>query len=102
MAKRRKAIPVTLTAWQRQELENLWFIYGNHGPKTTPGNHGFIQGLIEHGMDFRPLKNKYSDPTPECEEAVEKILTKREASAEQGGYQTKSAVLLRLLSNPQR
>lgn len=34
--------PVKLTEAQRAELENLWFVFGNRGPKTTPDNHGFI------------------------------------------------------------
>jgi hypothetical protein len=46
MAKIRKAADVTLTRRQRERLERLWFYYGNNGPKTTPGNHGFIQGIL--------------------------------------------------------
>ena len=67
-----------LTPEQRQRLERLWFIYGNYGPKTTPGNHGFIQGLLEQGLDLRPLITKRSRkseiPTPECEAAVDEVL----------------------------
>jgi hypothetical protein len=40
--KRREVRPVEVTDGQRRELERLWFIYGNYGPKTTPGNHQFI------------------------------------------------------------
>jgi hypothetical protein len=79
MAIRRKAAPVTLTAEQRTRLERLWFIYGNYGPKSTPGNHSFIQRLIENGIDERPLNSKRTPksqiPTPECEAAVDKILS---------------------------
>lgn len=79
MAIRRKAAPVTLTAEQRTRLERLWFIYGNYGPKSTPGNHSFIQRLIENGIDERPLNNKRTPksqiPTPECEACVDKILS---------------------------
>lgn len=79
MAKSRQAVPVTLTGRQRERLEHLWFIYGNHGPKTTPGNHQFIQGLIEHGLDLRPLQTKRTAkreiPTEECVTAVEAILS---------------------------
>ena len=79
MATRRKAAPVTLTDAQRERLERLWFIYGNYGPKTTPGNHQFIQGLLEHGLDLRPLQTKRTAkrdrPTEECEAAVEEVLT---------------------------
>ena len=78
MAKRRKATPVTLTAEQRERLERLWFYYGNYGPATTPGNHQFIQGLLEHGIDLRPLHTKRTPkserPTEECERAVEAVL----------------------------
>jgi hypothetical protein len=79
MAIRRKAAPVTLTAEQRTRLERLWFIYGNYGPKSTPGNHSFIQRLIENGIDERPLNHKRTPksqiPTPECEACVDKILS---------------------------
>ena len=71
---KRHPISVELTAEQCYELERLWFYYGNRGPKTTPGNHGFIQGLIERFQDERPERSKYVTPTPECEVAVEKIL----------------------------
>ena len=78
MAKRRKAEPVTLSDGQRDRLERLWFYYGNYGPKATPGNHQFIQGLLEHGLDLRPLQTKRTPkselPTPECERAVDAIL----------------------------
>ena len=78
MPKVRKATPVTLTAEQRERLERLWFYYGNHGPQTTPGNHYFIQSLLEHGIDVRPLftkrTRKADKPTPECEAAVDAVL----------------------------
>jgi hypothetical protein len=81
MAKRRKIKSVTLTAEQRERLEHLWFYYGNYGPKTTPGNHSFIQRLLENGIDERSLHNKRTPkselPTPECERAVEAILSMR-------------------------
>lgn len=77
-AKTRAATPVTLTDAQRERLENQWFVYGNHGPKTTPGNHTFIQTILEHGLDIRPLRTtrtrKSEIPTPECEAAVDIIL----------------------------
>ena len=78
MAKSRKPTPVTLTGSQRDRLERLWFVYGNHGPKTSPGNHQFIQGLLEHGLDLRPLQTKRTAkrdrPTEECAAAVEAAL----------------------------
>jgi hypothetical protein len=78
MRKSRKPKPVTLTEWQRERLEHLWFVYGNYGSKTTPGNHQFIQGLLEHGIDIRPLQTKRTAkrdvPTDECVAAVEAVL----------------------------
>lgn len=79
MAKRRRvATRVTLDEAQRGRLERLWFIYGNYGPKTTPGNHQFIQSLLEHGLDLRPLLAKRTAkkdfPTAECVAEVEKVL----------------------------
>ena len=99
MARRRKAEPVTLTASQRERLERLWFVYGNHGPKATPGNHQFIQGLLEHGLDLRPLRTertpKRGRPTAECEAAAEAIL----ASPDAGGGPSRFGPL-RLLPAP--
>jgi hypothetical protein len=81
MAKRRKIKSVSLAPEQRDRLERLWFYYGNYGPKTTPGNHSFIQRLLENGIDERSLHNKRTPkseiPTPECERAVEAILSMR-------------------------
>jgi hypothetical protein len=79
MAKRRKVKSVSLTAEQRDRLERLWFYFGNYGPQTTPGNHSFIQRLLENGIDERSLYNtrtpKSEIPTPDCERAVERILS---------------------------
>ena len=78
MANRRAAVPVTLTEAQRERLERLWFVYGNYGPKTTPGNHQFMQGILEHGLDLRSLQTKRTakkdKPTEECVAAVESVL----------------------------
>jgi hypothetical protein len=78
MAKRRAATPVTLTDAQRDRLERLWFVYGNYGPKTAPCNHHFIQCLLEHGVDIRPLRTKRTAkrdvPTAECVASVERAL----------------------------
>src|SRR5437588_7118421 len=88
MAKRRKAEPVILSDGQRERLERLWFYYGNYGPKTSPGNHQFIQGLLEHGLDLRPLQTKRTPkserPTEECERAVEAVLAAGEGGAGEG------------------
>ena len=101
MAKRRKATSVTLTQGQRERLERLWFYYGNYGPRTTPGNHQFIQGLVEHGLDLRPLQTartpKSERPTPECEAAVEAVLAASgDDAVEPGGR----AGILRLVLPP--
>lgn len=78
MAKRKEAATVILTTGQRDRLERLWFTYGNYGSKSTPGNHSFIQGILEHGIDVRPAYTKRTRkseiPTPECEAAVDAIL----------------------------
>lgn len=82
----RKPIPVILTPEQRKRLEDLWFRYGNYGPKTTPGNHYFIQRLLEQGIDIRPLflkrTPKRDRPTPECEAAVDAVLSMKESKPE--------------------
>ena len=100
MAKRRFATPITLTEAQRERLERLWFVYGNYGSKTTPGNHQFIQGLLEHGLDLRPLHTrrtaKKDKPTGECEAAVEAVLASPDA-ADKGAARSAS---LRLVPSP--
>jgi hypothetical protein len=99
-AKRRAATRVILTDAQRERLERLWFIYGNHGPKTTPGNHQFIQGLLEHGLDLRPLQTKRTAkrdiPTDECVAAVEAAMSSKDGGGEGGGQFR----LPRLVSSP--
>ena len=99
MAPRRKATRVTLTDSQRERLERLWFYYGNYGPQTTPGNHQFIQGLLEYGLDLRPLQTKRTPkrdrPTAECVAAVDAVL----ASAG-GGKGTTRFGPLRLVPSP--
>lgn len=86
MARRRTAISVMLTDSQRERLERLWFYYGNYGPETTPGNHQFIQNLLEHGLDLRPLQTKRTTrrdiPTAECVAAVEAVLTPADGGEE--------------------
>ena len=61
---------VVLTEGQRERLENLWFVYGNHGPKATMENHGFIQGFLERDSDERD----FYKPTEECLAAVDAVL----------------------------
>lgn len=72
MAAKERIIKVEVTDEQRRRLERLWFIYGNHGPKTTPGNHSFIQGFLEHGQDLRHLRGWR--PTAECMAAVDAVM----------------------------
>ena len=100
MIKTRQATPVALTEAQRERLERLWFVFGNRGPKTTPGNHQFIQGLLEHGIDIRPLQTKRTAkrdvPTAECVAAVEKVLAS--AGGEEGD--ATSLGLLSLVPSP--
>jgi hypothetical protein len=87
MRKSRQATPVTITDTQRERLEHLWFVYGNHGPKATPGNHQFIQCLLEHGIDIRPLQTKRTAkrdvPTEECVAAIERVLTSADGDADE-------------------
>jgi hypothetical protein len=74
---RRKRAPVVLTDGQRERLENLWFVYGNHGPKATMENHGFIQGFLERDSDERD----FYKPSAECLAAVDAVL----AGGREGG-----------------
>lgn len=101
MAKRRKVTPVALTAEQRERLEKLWFYFGNYGPKTTPGNHSFIQRLLENGIDERSLHSKRTPkselPTHECEVAVEAVLAMRRGAG--SGGERNGASSLRLISS---
>ena len=100
MAKRRAATRVALTDTQRERLERLWFVYGNYGSKSTPGNHQFIQGLLEHGLDLRPMRTKRTPkrdlPSKECEAAVDAALASPEESEESSTHRG----LLRLAPSP--
>jgi hypothetical protein len=77
------------------------FYYGNYGPKTTSGNHSFIQRLLENGVDERSLHTKRTPkselPTPECEAAVEAILAMQSGSGP--GSEHDRAKSFRLISN---
>lgn len=101
MAKRRKVTTVTLTAEQRERLEHLWFYFGNYGPKTTSGNHSFIQRLLENGIDERSTHTKRTPkselPTHECEVAVEAVLAMQRGVGSGGARNGASG--LRLISN---
>ena len=104
MAKRRKLTTVIITAEQREGLEKLWFYFGNYGPKTTSGNHSFIQRLLEQGIDERSLHTKRTPkselPTPECVVAVEAILRMKSGSGSSRGQDT--ATGLRLISSSEK
>lgn len=67
----KKPKEIELTEAQRESLNNLWFIYGNHGKKHSMQDHKFIQGFLEHSRD---LRNFYK-PSKECLTEVDKILT---------------------------
>ncbi len=64
---------------QRRALENLWFIYGNGGPKHSHGNHKFIQGILERGEDDRQFYRRpgnvkgWDALTQECEQQVDAL-----------------------------
>lgn len=68
--KRAERKQVTLTEGERTRLEDLWFVYGNHGPQMTAENHGFIQGFLERDADERD----FYKPTRECLAAVDAFL----------------------------
>ena len=68
--------PVELTDEQREKLTSLWFIWGNHGPKTNRRNHKFIQQILEREMDHRG----FYKPDKSCTEAVDKVLLQRSVS----------------------
>jgi hypothetical protein len=103
MPKARIATPVTLSREQRRELERLWFIYGNYGPKQTPGNHSFIQGLLEHGVDLRPLFTKRTGkaerPTAECEHVVDAVLASSEDDTEETEAQHRPGKVLSVVKS---
>ena len=68
--KRREVKRVEVTDEQRRELERLWFIYGNYGPRHTMENHYFIQGFLERGQDERD----FNEVDAECLSAVDAVL----------------------------
>lgn len=92
---------VALTLEQRERLEHLWFYFGNHGPKTTHGNHSFIQRLLENGIDERSTYTKRTPkselPTHECEIAVEAVLAMQRGAG--SGGERNGAGSLRLISS---
>lgn len=81
-----------LTEKQLTAFKNLWFIYGNHGKKSTLFNHKLVQGFYEAQEDRRDAYNidklkaniieKYGEtsimlkdlPTEECFKVCELVL----------------------------
>jgi hypothetical protein len=61
---------VVLTEQQREQLDRIWFVYGNRGPKSSMSDHRFIQCFLEHDEDTRD----FFKPSQECLEQVDKIL----------------------------
>src|ERR1051325_4164266 len=101
MTKRRQEKRVSITGEQRRKLERLWFYFGNYGPQTTPGNHSFIQGFLEHGIDTRSFHNRRTPkseiPTAECEAAVDAVLAMEGDSI--SGDEGAGACSLRVISS---
>lgn len=69
---------VIITPEQRVELHKLWFIWGNHGPKSTMANHRFIQCFLEHDEDTRD----FFKPDKELIEKVDAILVGKKTESE--------------------
>jgi len=61
---------------QRLQLVELFFEFGNYGAKHSQRNHKFIQHLLVAGIDRRAFYR----PTTECQQAVDKVLSQREAA----------------------
>lgn len=78
-----------LTESQIKRFEKLWFIYGNHGKKSTHLNHKLVQGFYQYRENrievYRDGNKNYTDKygedytkehgvTEECIAACEEIL----------------------------
>ena len=63
---------MNITPEQINQLNNVWFIYGNNGLKHTHGNHKFIQHVLQ-GSDYRKLYK----PTKKCMKVVDNILCRK-------------------------
>ncbi len=61
---------IQLTKSQKKKLEDIWFVYGNRGPKHSERGHKFIQRFLDMGYDLRSLYK----PPKEVIEAVDDIL----------------------------
>jgi hypothetical protein len=76
MSKKKLFVKYELTQVQRKLLSDLWFKFGNSGPKHTHAGHRFIQCLLEHGEDCRD----FFKPPKEVIEAVDPVLAMTEMS----------------------
>lgn len=61
---------IGLNEKQKYQLEEAWFIYGNHGKKHTMNNHKYIQHWLVDYLD----KRDWFKPTQECIDTVDKII----------------------------
>jgi plasmid stabilization system protein ParE len=73
MAKR-----LTLTPEQRKKLGDLWYVYGNNGPRHTQGNHKWIQTILRLQMDHREMYK----PSEVCIQTVDEVLKTEEIKSE--------------------
>lgn len=80
-------LKVNLSTKQIEELNKLWFMFGNNGKKSTLFNHKYIQGFLERSEDRKIpyvegreiLKSKgklEAAITDDCIIAVENIVYK--------------------------
>lgn len=61
---------VKLNDYQRERIDDLWFYYGNNGPKHSLSNHKYIQHLLHYGSD----KRDFYKPDEELLKRVDDIL----------------------------
>jgi len=59
-----------LTEEQKNQLKDIWFIYGNNGKKHTLSGHKYIQKLLDQGEDYR----SFYKPSKELIKLVDSIL----------------------------
>jgi hypothetical protein len=57
------------------------------------------QGMLEHGVDIRPLKQRGYRPTAECERAVDAVLSTKEEPSEENADSQKEYPF-KLISRP--
>ena len=64
---------IELTPEQRLAMEELWFVYGNHGRKYSHAGHRFVQCFLENGEDRRD----FFKPSHELCQAVDAVMEKK-------------------------